>query len=250
MSYYEKLKSLSDEQLIDGIKKCYTNSLSQYNSGKLFGEQEYFGQATALLILSLEELIKAIAIFFVYVELDNKELLPNLVNDVFKSRNIHKYRLGLAFIFNQLYMSKQMSEMFDQIDAHISKVPNFTVPDYYSDSEKLDIADKIINSILPSIELTEVDELSSEINDSIDKYNKWFSGAQEIKLRGLYVDLNENEWQTPQNVGIEDYEDSFKYVTGIQENLRNIIEDVINGDDLRKKILKLSVNRFSKLNKD
>ncbi len=169
-------------------------TLALKNSKDLFASAELvignnIGHATSLLILSCEEAAKSIVLF---AAANNMMIDPGGVKPYLYNHKV-KHQLLLVLIF--------VSEWLINHDENGHEV--------YSYMQKKDV-NKFIESISSAADM---------INDSASKEyintRKWLVTANTFKNSGLYVNFDDGEWCTPNDIGNDYYQTSHEIVSNL-----------------------------------
>ena len=242
---HDILSKFEDDKLLEGIKIFYQNAQELFNAGCCLADKEKFGFAIALTVLSIEELIKAFAIFQVYIG----ETKPGNIDPAFRGNNIHKQRLKLAYYYDFIFESIDKSNFENLIIQKFESKDNNVRIDVQSKEEILIWVDNQIDNIIPAVkkELLDLSEyIEDNINNLTENQSNWFSQAQTIKEKGLYTDYINNNWHVPQNMNKKDYDKAITNATEIFKKIGNPIRIMIKSDDLKSLIIRRILKRMLK----
>jgi len=241
---YDLLSKLDEQQQYTGIKAYYLNSLELKNIGISLAQQKKFGLATSVVILSIEELIKAFSVFLVYVGETN----PNIINPTFNAKNVHQSRLKLASAYNFAFGFIDQSRLKKTLNQKKKALSNVEAPSFKNTKELMNWVEIQLDILVNSVNQNELGmPLISEIelNNKFKGYTDWYSKAQKIKEKGFYTDYINNKWHIPQNMTKKDYDEALKYSKITFETIGKPIKKIIETDELRRKVLKLSIMKIS-----
>jgi AbiV family abortive infection protein len=186
-----------DIDYLDGFKLAIQNSKRLSNIADKSAQENEFGIACSLNILSIEEAIKAC---FLLIKHYNPHDQIQDFDKIFKYHKVkHEHLEKFAFVFKVEFLqlksligelNKTLYLFQDIVDRAKIKV---TVEDYFS--QFLDTK-------------AWVDKLS---NDEIDLKNivKWLKTANDLKNNGFYVGLAQDQvWKSPSIISENEYRES------------------------------------------
>lgn len=164
--------NLSRNECLHVYEEIVRNASDLNKSANLSANNSLFGVATSIQILSIEEIVKAMIVFFNGIGIDVLKIKE--IRGVFSS---HKLKHETAILF----------KLIDYLYKYIFKKRN--------KGNKNNIL-----SIIKTV-IKEVIAIPSNI--------KWFDNADNLKQRGFYVDYID-ELKTPQEITQEQYLESKK----------------------------------------
>lgn len=207
---FDKIKELPDEILVDGIKHCMDNSKELFSSALILKRNKKIGIAHSLLILSLEELIKAISIFNILVSgQDVKETM----REIFESKNLHQSKHNFALFFNE-YLKMINPKKIIKVDLDFDNPKEFS------------------KNILEKFDW---EKLFKNVDIENAKIDNWFKEANKKKNIGLYVDFN-NSWCTPKRIEEIDLLNALKETKNIRKKISPFLEQFVMYDEEQIKI--------------
>ena len=178
---YETLSKFDDKKIFEGMETYYQNAQDLLNTGCDLAEKAKFGLATALTVLSIEELIKSYATFQVYIGDTN----PDNINPAFnKADNIHKTRLKLASVYNLVFNLFNQDMFKETMAQKLESMDNHGEQKFQTKEELIEWVDEMIDTIHPEVtaEAMDVpDNFEDDINKKINDHSNWYSHAQKTK---------------------------------------------------------------------
>lgn len=203
---FERIKNLSNLEIINGIEFCYQNSNDLFKSALKLKETKSFGISISLIILSVEELIKSFSLFqLMILEKEEKEIF----RDIFESNNLHKSRNKLALFFNEIYKITKSEQIVELEKKHNGE-------------------DKYLAEYLISEKIIQRSILNTEKEKNTSK--NWFSHANTFKNNGLYVEYNK-KWFSPKRFTEKDCLNSEKEILLLKRSISEIIEYIIRNKE-------------------
>jgi AbiV family abortive infection protein len=203
---FDKIKILSNSELIKGIDYCYSNSNELLESALILKKEGKFGTSISCVILSIEELIKAYTLFMIMILEDGEK---EACRDIFESNDLHKSRNKLALFYNEIFKLINREEI-ENLEITSNRNDNF-LADYI---QKEQILEKSL--------------LNTEKENQTSK--NWFSHAHQKKNEGLYVDYNK-KWLFPKRLTIKDSEKAFEEIVFIKKFISETLEFMISNQD-------------------
>jgi len=190
----EEFYNLSKPQLLEGAKICIENAHNLYEGAISLELKKSIGPANSLMILSIEEYIKAFVLVAGYcdIELDFK------VKPIFRHHQ-EKHKLGVE-ILPILRLVEVVSDLFDM---------------------KKSVFNKVMSTLI-CIQLTWSPKRKKEIQE-------WWEKANNEKNNGLYVGFRNNKWKSPSDFSEEFYQQS-KVIAGTFKNASKSIESLRSDD--------------------
>lgn len=238
----KRYTNLTDQQLFDGISACYYNALNHFNNA-LFNSENH-GLGIALFVISIEELIKANALYHCYLGLEEQAT----IEIAFNSSDKHKTRLKMALGLNS---SHQLMERLDVVANIEKKVLNanleLNLSDLFNPERMKSFFDQ--SQELLKDDFAELNESSEEIKKEFEKHANWFLHAQHKKERGLYADLTNNKWEVPSSLTSKDYEEAKSHATPIFEQISGPIKTIIESPELMRNLLRATAKNFIEMAK-
>lgn len=240
---YKTLSIFDDQKLLEGMQTYYQNAQDLLDTGRDLVDQDKYGLATALTVLSIEELIKAYATFQVYIGETN----PNNINPAFEAKNLHKTRLKLASCYNYIFDHINQGVIKDVITGRLESLGSYGKDEF----DNTDILMKYVDDLIEKINLSVItetieipDNFEVEIKETMNDHSNWYSHAQKVKEKGLYADYIDNKWHLPQNMTKEDYEKAYTCAIKTFDKIGNPIKQMIEGDDLKREIIRRIIKKI------
>lgn len=203
---FDSVKQLPNQQLIAGMKLCVENSNDLYNGALALQQKKLYGAATSILILSVEELVKAFGLFNLLItDGDIKDGMKQL----FEHKELHKNRHEYAMF---------MTQYLKHARAKGIKKNNF---EYDSPKELSEILLKKINFPL----------IFKNMDKNMASFNNWFAHANTLKNAGLYVAYS-NKWHSPNNITENDFLRSIKETNTIRKDINFIMKFIFELKDI------------------
>ena len=230
---YERTFELSQSELLDGVRALFQNAQNHFNNSKTAGDSAQYGLGVALAVLSIEELIKANALFLVLLDACGEDLFKA----AFDSKNLHRTRLkvaeGLSIshgLIDKHGIIKSIEEAAKTLDFDFSKLtpleilkmdwmPAFMQKFHESPEMKAQI-DKLVQKVVPEVEA------------KISQQTSWFFNAQSKKEKGMYGDLINGEWHSPSNVSKDDFIEANSNSSFLFANIGKPIETLVSASPL------------------
>ncbi len=199
---FDDIKKLPDKKLIEGIRLCYENSDNLFKSALALRRNRKYSVATSILILSLEELVKASTLFNILLSDDE---VKETFRDIFESNDLHKSRHGFALFMNEYLKTLNLKKL---IKADIQ----FDTP-------------QDLSTFLQS--KVNFDKIFKNVDKEKKTLNNWFSHANDRKNNGLYVAYN-NKWFTPNRINQKEFEKALKETKKIRSDLGIVIKTLLD----------------------
>lgn len=234
---YEILSDLDDYQVLEGMTAYFDNAKDLFETGENLAIQQKYGIATALTIISIEELIKSHSTFLVYTGVKDEDI----VDLTFKGGNIHKKRLKIAFA------NSALMDLFNEVNLEniLNKVIKIKHIDTDRDIKNFDQLMEWIEDFVSIIGPDIVDELSqkhesveAKLENQLNDHSNWFLHAQKIKEKGIYVDFISSKWSTPQKLNKEVFEKAQSHANEIFVKVGNPIKRVIDSGERERRVLR------------
>jgi len=190
---FDDIKNLSDKKLIEGIRLCFENSDNLFKSALVLRRNKRYSVGTSILILSLEELVKASTLFNILLSDDAEK---ETFRDIFESNDLHKSRHRFALFMNEYLKTINLKKLMKT--------------DIQFDNPQ-DLSTFLQTKI-------NFNKISENIDKEKKNLNNWFSHANARKNNGLYVAYN-NKWHTPNRINQKEFEKSLKETKKIRADL-------------------------------
>lgn len=204
------------EEASVGAELTLENARRLEESARILGEQGIHGPAVSLLVLAGEEAAKA-SFFAQHVV---KEDYPD--EEVRKLLMRHTPRHDIARMYPVLqYLAEQVVER--EIQKRADELEDWNQKEVDPENpnpERLDAIGALIRRI--SAEMAE-SLLELELDAELAKEFEWWKQANDLKMRGFYVDPVEDGWKTPSRLSESDYREAAKYVG---EFINEVADDV------------------------
>lgn len=245
MAKSKQYSDLTDQQLLEGMGACFYSAQKHYNNA-IFNSDNY-GLGIALFIISIEELIKANAIYHCYLGLEEQET----IDIAFNSRDKHRTRLKMALGLNSSY---QLIEKLDFVNSIEEKVKN---EDFQLDINSIsDLMNpewytKLYNQIQPLIQddVQNITNSSKEIESEFETHTNWFLHAQKMKEKGLYADLTNGKWESPLSLTREDYQTAQHHAKPIIQQVGNPIKRMVEASELERSVMRPMIKKFIEMSR-
>jgi len=168
--------------LIEGALLSVDNARSLFDSAKCVADTKCYGAAISLLILSSEEAVKAMV----------------------------SYAFGIGFQFDPDGMKKYFqSHKF----RHETVVSAATIMSYsMSHSDMALSEEKFRDGFINICKNIINDHDGKGFSSEVVELRKWWKGANNLKNKGLYVDVVNGDWITPKDLSKDDYLIALRYV--------------------------------------
>ncbi|MFT7032149.1 MAG: AbiV family abortive infection protein [Cyclobacteriaceae bacterium] len=238
----KRYTDLTDQQLFDGIRACYNNGLNHFNNA-LFNSENH-GLGIALFVISIEELIKANALYHCYIGLEEQET----IEIAFNSKDKHRTRLKMALGLNS---SHQLMEQLDVVSNIEKKVLNsnleLNLGDLFNPERMKSFYEQSQELLKDDIE--ELKESSEEIKKEFEQHTNWFLHAQHKKEKGFYADLTNNKWEVPSSLTAKDYQEAKSHSTPIFEQISGPIKTIVEASNPIRNLLRSTAKNFIEMAK-
>lgn len=176
-----EFNDLSEEKLIEGLKLSYENSENLFKAAEELAAKNFTSIAISLVILSAEEALKTL-IFIIGI---NKKEFANEF-DVQKLFSSHCYKHDLL---------EDLFEIFIQIQYKVAEILQSFINELEIENETIKDWKKTFNDNYKRRTIT----LNS------DDIISWWECANDLKIKGFYLDYRNNEWISPKTLNREDY---------------------------------------------
>ncbi len=219
---YEILLRLDEETIEDGLEVIYTNARDLSNAADILATKKKYPLATALKLLTIEELIKAQSLFFFLIGVRDKEFIDYGFKKVKGYKNIHETRLHIASAFNHIHRNLKKIDFDGKINSFIlTEKDNLQI----REGESIENYIKRIGQTMANA--TQTAEIQSKLgpktpSKTIIEKKDWLSNAQQIKEHCFYVDIDGTNWSYPREIKRKEYlnakkhtEESFLGVTRV-----------------------------------
>lgn len=176
--------NLPNAECIPAAIKILENSDSLFKGAKALAEANLFGHATSTLILSMEESMKAVILFFDGNGFEFRKRVKG-INNLFVN---HKLRYPLALLLSGMNIFQDDLEEFV---LSIKKEPG-VIKEFNKNKN-----DKKWENLLNVYALKKMNQLIEEI--------KWFLNAEYLRQDGIYVDYD-GTIKTPLDIPKEEFD--------------------------------------------
>lgn len=157
-----------------------------------------FGPANSLLILSIEECVKA---FFLFAFSISGSGAHAPAHDLIKVLTVHKYKHYFGFVTQAIIDASNTMANDEDLSSRIEK--DFAGIDELDRDTVLERLTKVISESASKM----MNDLEQSIFDNEKIYDReWWSGANTARNRGFYTDYESDGWVTPKRVGGTEYE--------------------------------------------
>lgn len=185
--------SLSKKECLEVAKETFRNSDGMYNDGVALAKINSFGRATSLLILSMEENMKAVIL---YLDGNGFQFRPKVkgIQNLFIN---HKLRYPLALVLSGFNIfRKDLREFIFKIKDNPA-----VIKDFDKNKEKWE-------GLAKGYFIEKVKQFIAEIT--------WFSSAEYLRQEGMYVDYDD-VLKTPLDINEQDYNEVYVRVSAMRE---------------------------------
>ncbi|MEP5610684.1 MAG: hypothetical protein ABJP45_00470 [Cyclobacteriaceae bacterium] len=245
MAKRERYKNLTDQQLLDGMSACYHSSQNHYKNA-IFNSDN-FGLGIALFIISIEELVKANGIFHCYIGLTEQET----IDIAFNSKDKHRTRLKMALGLSSAYELIEKLDFTSSIEQKVQNADFQLKVNSISDLVDPEWHAALFNQVQPLVqsEIQKVTSSSKEIETEFEQHTSWFLHAQNMKERGLYADLINNQWESPLSLEQDDYQTAREHAEPIIHQVSKPIQKMVEAPELERSVLRPMMKQFIEMSK-
>lgn len=156
---------------------------------------EHYGVATSLCILPAEESIKAIFILQQSIAPDEK---ISDFDKIFRSHKVkHEYLIELMKLMDLI--------RFQMMEQYLRYAPTRALRRMFA--KKFPEFEKIHRDLIKHLKPLQ------EMHAILD----WFKKANDLKNRGLYLDIQDKEWKVPKDIDAKAYQTALEYATEIYD---------------------------------
>jgi AbiV family abortive infection protein len=242
---YKKLISLDDQTLLKGLETYYLNAQDLLETGRNLADKQKYGIAISLSVLSIEELIKAYAIFQVYLGETNAEN----IDPAFKDRKVHKARLKQASYYSHVLSLINQGNFKQEVIQEIALKNNVPKVDFKNEKE---LQEWIVNQTgkFNPIRAQGVKKIlednASVFTEKNNHPSNWYLHAQKNKEKGMYADFIDNKWHSPKDMSETNYNEALSYAQEVFDTIGKLIEEIILENDLKREIVRQIVRQIVK----
>ncbi len=216
--------NLSNDECINIAKETLNNANQLYEEGQILSNNKSYGRAISLLILSLEETMKALILYLDGNGFEFRSRVKGIKNLFIN----HKLRYPLAFVLSVMHI------LINDIMSLLKRSKNKSA---LLISSLFDI--KILDESVKQYIFKKTVQLKSEI--------EWYRSAEYLRNEGIYVDYN-NELKTPQNFKKEDYDSVYIRMRSMRGFIDLFIRSFSDLDEETYKQLKNTQRQFIEKN--
>lgn len=194
-----KFQNLTNTECAEVYPHILKNHKELFESAEILAQNNKFGPAISILILSAEELVKA-SFFFL------------------KAQGLHLHRIEKHDKIFYIHTTKHEGAASYQLITLIETIIQIFDKELYDNDpnrKKGQIAQNIVKGIYHA--------LKGALN--IKKNIDWWEKADDLKKRGLYVDF-ENEILLPQSLTYDDYREALDRVNELIANCKKMTQFV------------------------
>jgi AbiV family abortive infection protein len=243
---YDILSTLNEKSLEQGLFAIYNNALELNISADILAKEEKYAMATALKLLSVEELIKAQFVFLFIIGVTSKDFIDLGFKKIKDHKTVHQTRLVVAAIFNginNIINKVNIEEKFTSIiDANPEKF------ELLKEERPEDFIKRVVASV-PSVNEILNDEgilTDGRLDKVIEKKDDWLASAQTIKEKCMYVDIEGGRWTSPIDIKINEYLEADKNAKEVFTVMAPIIEDLMTNTKEGRRLTFLSLKTIMK----
>jgi AbiV family abortive infection protein len=183
----------------------YENAIALFESGQLIAGTGYYGLATSLLILSMEEFIKYQIVL--HNAGDEEAFGKDVESAVFRR---HKMKHSLLIEFQQS-LSPDSNRAFEEKMFKFATTQMANEKDEEVEVNRFMDIGSFIGIAFKEINLNETDRI---------EFVDWLPRADKLKNKGLYVNLASSPNSFPSDVGKEEYDRALKFAIAVQKQTR------------------------------
>jgi len=202
---FENIKSLPDKVIFEGIKHCFNNSSDLFSSALALKRNKKYNTATSLLILSIEELMSSLVLFYILILDPDKR---DKFRYFFNSTDIHKCKHDFALFMNE-YLKM----------LNINKIIKSNV----EINDPRDLSAFLSKKI-------ELQKVLKKVETEKKTFNNWFLQANEKKNAGLYVVYND-KWHLPQRINEKVFLKALKETKSVRDKVSILLKVLISIED-------------------
>ena len=232
---YDTLLTLDERSLENGLFAIYKNAKELNISAEILAKEEKYAMATALKLLSIEELIKAQSVFLFIIGVRNKEFIDVGFKKLKVHKNVHQTRLKIAEIFNSIKGILDAESIEKKIlDIQVAN------PEKYEliDGETIESFIDRITASMPSVsELlqTELNLIEEQLEEIVNRDDNFLSQAQAIKEKCIYVDIDGTNWISPAEISNQIYLEASSNTDKVFSGITAVIERLMTDSEIKKK---------------
>jgi AbiV family abortive infection protein len=245
---YDILSNLDEKTLEKGLFAVYRNAKELDTSSVILAKEEKFAIATALKLLSVEELVKAQSILMFIIGVRNKDIIDLGFKKNKNHKTVHQTRLTVAAIFNELHAALNTQGLEAKLTSMLGDTPErFERIEGEGPEEFI----KRVVASAPSInELLNSDGILTDgrLDKVLEKNDDWLCSAQSIKEKCMYVDIEGEKWTSPFDIKISDYLEADKRAKEVFSGITSVVNDLLTKTEEGRRLAFLSLrtimNRF------
>lgn len=181
---------MNSEVVWKGAILATANAIQLYKSARTIGDDQSFGVATSLMILSSEEAIKALSYGFAAISNEEIDL-----NDLERELRAHSSKHALGGFYGSLVtVLPELIKKSDELER------NDDVPDFLKRLRMKTFAKSMMDKSFNT------------------NFESWLKAANSYKNAGLYVNYVDDKWVSPKDITKAEYathKETCEYFTGL-----------------------------------
>lgn len=243
---YDTLLTLDEKTLEQGLFAIYKNAKELNISADILAKEEKYAMATALKLLSVEELIKAQSVFMFIIGVKNKDFIDLGFKKIKDHKTVHQTRLMVAALFNGLKGAINIQGIEEKYTSIIAANPEKF--ELVKGESAEDFIKRVVASV-PSInEILIADGILTDgrLDKVIEKNDDWLASAQTIKEKCMYVDIEGGKWTSPIEIKINEYLEADKNAKEVFTGMTSVIEELMTNTEKGRRITFLSLKTIIK----
>jgi len=203
----------ADRNAAAGASLLFANARQLLSSGESLAAARHYGPATALLVLGAEEALKGWLFAGYAVGLIGSADLPEF-------RKNHRLRHNIIGQIVEL-PSAAMTHLNVNRAWISEEASTLQVEDTSSDELLRDLAGRWLGKFFREQQVAP---------------NDWWSQAQALKERGLYVDCSDAGWSSPATVDVQMYDETLSKARWIIEDLSEKGTNLLNSPEISQQL--------------
>lgn len=214
--------TLTKAECLEVSNDCLANAETKYENALILSRSGSFGDATSLLIVSLEEMMKATILRLDSYGFQFRTRVAG-IQSIFKN---HKLRFYLAFVLSLINMlGEDFKRLIIMLRDDPSKISMF-------DATTEGFEDRIVNWFKRK---------SIHVNNEVS----WFQNADMFRQEGFYVDFD-NEIKTPLKVDDRDFQELKVRIDNFRKFLPEFLKS-FDPDDQPSQVFVDQINNLQKM---
>jgi AbiV family abortive infection protein len=247
---YNTLEKLDQGEIREGLKTYFNTAKDLLESGEILAEKGKYGPASAMTVLSLEELIKGFATLLFFLGDRSKENIESAFKGTMDTKSIHQARLKYASGLNFILSKVNVEAIIEKLGDRLQEVDLNPKGEILTREGRIQYYEDISGKIAPLISPAEIgltDENLNAIEDNLQDSSNWFLHAKTLKEKGLYGDFINSSWHSPSDITKEKYEEANKYARQMFEMVGTMLEGVTATNNDAYTFLRVFLGKFKEL---